>query len=309
MLSNPFRLSPVLDTKLSDMLFVDREEELQKILRSVRSGINCLIVGDHGSGKTTLLYKVKRILENENHFFPVVVSTTFGVDSLTQLDFLYQLFSETLGQVKRKGLLADYSREVRNKPSVSVDVYNVYDNLQHIIGELKSLSYTGVFLVDDIDKYAFSRFQKVLRGLRDSLWRLMTPFVFTATRDFAMKIKQNPALSDFFVLIILNKFDFKDTKLLVKKRLEVHESNVKFSEKALRKIYEFSDGTPRQVIRLCHEAYSQASVENKNRILGSDVSDMITTAVYSGMEAVLSKRYKPLIDELKEKGKVSASSK
>ena len=46
---------PLLDNAADQALFVGREEVLRKIDGSLRTGLNCLVVGDPGSGKTSLV--------------------------------------------------------------------------------------------------------------------------------------------------------------------------------------------------------------------------------------------------------------
>ena len=46
---------PLLDNTADQALFVNREEILSKIDGSLRTGLNCLVVGDPGGGKTSLV--------------------------------------------------------------------------------------------------------------------------------------------------------------------------------------------------------------------------------------------------------------
>src|SRR5664279_332480 len=49
---------PLLDNTGDQRLFVGRQGELERIELSLRSGLNCLLVGDPGSGKTSLVRSV-----------------------------------------------------------------------------------------------------------------------------------------------------------------------------------------------------------------------------------------------------------
>ena len=49
---------PLLDNDADQELFVGRDDQLVAIARSLRDGLNCLIIGDPGSGKTSLIRAV-----------------------------------------------------------------------------------------------------------------------------------------------------------------------------------------------------------------------------------------------------------
>ena len=46
---------PLLDNSADQALFVGRDDALARIERSLRSGLNCLVVGQPGSGKSSLV--------------------------------------------------------------------------------------------------------------------------------------------------------------------------------------------------------------------------------------------------------------
>ena len=46
---------PLLDNAADQALFVGRDDALRRIDRSLRSGLNCAVVGAPGSGKTSLV--------------------------------------------------------------------------------------------------------------------------------------------------------------------------------------------------------------------------------------------------------------
>src|SRR5690606_41580791 len=57
---------PLLDTEPDHRLFAGRDEELDRLVRLVRAGVNTLVVGERGSGKTTLLRQLAYTMRQQD---------------------------------------------------------------------------------------------------------------------------------------------------------------------------------------------------------------------------------------------------
>ena len=73
---------PLLATAADARFFVDRDEQLKQLERSVRSGFNTVIYGDKGSGKSTLLHHIEY---RERQSRPVAYVNAAGSDGVRDL--------------------------------------------------------------------------------------------------------------------------------------------------------------------------------------------------------------------------------
>ena len=203
-------------------LFVDREEEISKILNYVKIKTNILIYGLRGIGKTTLLEAVKKILERENR-------EVIFIDGYTVLS--PEDISSMLGEFR--GL------DARN----AIDILLEKDEKIIIIDEftalLKTLSkYDPFSNIDEVIKYLRSRIQsRRKRGGNSILLSSSAPgFVKRITMKY-----YSPLFREFKIMHI-GPMNFKAIAELATKK--------GISEEEAREVAYYASGNPFYALKI-----------------------------------------------------------
>ena len=214
-------------------LFTGYKEQVDEILKkvSLRSG-NILVLGDYGTGKTTLLRWLE--LNLPDSFFPIYVF--WPPDQFSEL---VDVVAYSLDQGK----------------GVKPGEYNIYN----IDKRVKRVNKSVLILIDEAHEFDFSM-NKPLKTLGDIE---NVNIVLAGLPGLNDRItKEAPALSDRIVSRVeLFNLVAEETEDLVVKRIENvggwgHEP---FTEDAIEEIYRITDGNPRDIIKLCDSAVTEAT--------------------------------------------------
>ena len=229
-------------------------ECLQKLELSLllRRGLN-VVIGDVGTGKTTLCRQLIRRFsqkeEIETHLIldPLVLNATEFLASVTEM-------------FTGKKLPAG-SNEWQVKEQIKKYLFRkgVVENK------------TVVLIIDEGQKIpAFC-----LEILREFLnyetneHKLLQIVIF-AQKEFEDKIRKYSNFSDRINLYhILKPLNFRDTRLMIKYRLEKSSNSSKnlsqFTIPALWAIYRITGGYPRKIINLCHQSILSMIIQNRSK--------------------------------------------
>ncbi|MCX5697211.1 MAG: AAA family ATPase [Candidatus Omnitrophica bacterium] len=260
----PFSTSPDPD------FFYESQEHHAALMRlmievTLRRGLN-LILGDVGTGKTTLSRKLFQMFKaRENIIFHMILDPTYETEELF-LDSLVRTFkievtSATPTVLDYKEVLKKYLyRKGIEENKIVVLLIDEAQKLNPL-----SLETLRIFLNYETNEYKL--LQLVLLGQLELL----------------PKVQQMKNLWDRISLkYVLNPLDEQETKELIDFRLRQggYDSALPvFSDEAISAIYRYTQGYPRRIAMLCHNALKALVMENKNVIDLEIIQDLIAMDV------------------------------
>lgn len=235
---NPFTLDIIPD------IYVGHQEVISSIVEKLksRSG-NILVLGGTGMGKTALMRWLERNLAGD--FKPIYV-----VRPPEEGEELIELVSDTI------------TDSFTNKKVASLQ------NFQKICSEYRGVI---VLLLDEAHEFR-GDFEWCLKLMGDCPNILL---VISGLPPVQAKLKKGlPGFFDRIVeQILLSALKPEEVRELIEKRLARvgGEGLGPFTEKSIEMIYDVSFGVPREVIKVCDWAVTQAIKNNKDKI---DVNDV-----------------------------------
>jgi len=207
-----------------------------------------LILGDVGVGKTTLSRSLLReFAEDQDFIFHMILDPTF----LSEFQFL-----ETL--VKMFGITPNNRRTHEYKEEIEKYLFRMG------VEENKTI----VLLIDEGQKLT-ATYLEVLRGLLNyetNEFKLLQ-LVIMSQMELLPKIKKIKNFYDRIALkYIINPLDENETKKLIEFRL--HEAGLPegmklFDEESIIMVHEHSQGYPRRIAILCHNALEEIIIQDK----------------------------------------------
>jgi hypothetical protein len=227
---------PLTNTSLDSPLFVDRSDEMRRLLASVDRRANVLVLAPPGYGKTSFLHQASRELGLGVHS-PRFVDAA----AARSVDDLLDLVTWRLSEVQRP---VDGERRTAVPPPEPPTAVRLQDRIANLAASVPSHERI-VLLVDeppagDVGHTLFGR-------LRDELWQL--PFVWIVAIDTADRaaLMRPPADAFFAVTIEVGPLSQGDSRELLSRRLGPTElSN-------LDQLVEFADGSPRRLLALARD--------------------------------------------------------
>ncbi len=190
---------PLLDNAADHALFVGRDDALARIDRALRSGLNCLVVGDPGSGKTSLVRAMMyRTTESAQ---PLRVTYVRANEARSAADLLTAILT-ALGP---------------GRPTRS----SAIDLLDDLTAELADADAgeTGirVMVVDDIGAAAGA---ELFGALRDELWQVGAQWLVTTSTAQSSSLLRPPADVFFETRIELGPLTEEEAAELLRRRID-----------------------------------------------------------------------------------------
>lgn len=225
-----------------------------------------VILGDVGVGKTTLSRRLLQVLKKDDKIVSHLILNPFyqtESEFLTALLRLLSLSKDAIlpeaGEVTALDALAELERYLFEK-GVKEDRTVVL-----VIDEAQRLSASALEVLRTLLNYETNEYkllQLVLMGQIELLPRLR------GIKNFWDRIS---------LRYVINPLDETETGAMIAFRLGQAGSDrpkTLFAPEAVHRIYLHSQGTPRQIARLCHDALEQLVVSNK-RSVDSEIIDKI----------------------------------
>jgi len=239
----------------------EHEEALVRLVYTVRHRKGCgMLTGEYGCGKTTLSRALIQRLEAERYEIGLLTNP-----SLTSVDFLrevlYQLGVET--------------HETR-KPE-----------LLHLLNDLFFRNYQAeresVVIVDEAqlveDDSVFEELRLLMNFQTDD--RFLVTLLLIGSPELGVKVRRLKHLDQRISLRYhLNTLDDQHTASYIAHRLRMAgQPKQLFTEEAVKLIFDFTRGTPREINNLCDVAllvgYSKRVKEIGEKIVAEVIRDMV----------------------------------
>lgn len=255
-----FYLSKEHETALTNLLI---ELRLQRGLS--------VILGDVGTGKTTLSRKLIQELKERNDFiFHIILDPSFENEYL----FIASL-------VKNFDINISSSN-----PNPAI--LELKDALQRFLFQ-KGVSENKrvTIIIDEAQKLNESTLEvlRVLLNYETNEFKLLQ-LVLLGQLELHSKIMD---IANFFDRIsykfTLNPLDLDETKEMIEFRIRRagYKSNMHlFLEEAVKQIYQYTKGYPRQITMLCHKALKELVLKNKFVIDASLINELIQREIHTG---------------------------
>jgi type II secretory pathway predicted ATPase ExeA len=239
----------------------EHEEALVRLVYTVRHRKGCgMLTGEYGCGKTTLSRALIQRLEAERYEIGLLTNPSWNaIDFLREV--LYQLGVET---------------EEKSKPE-----------LLHMLNDVFYRNYQAgrdsVVIVDEAqlidDDAVFEELRLLLNFQTDD--RFLVTLLLIGSPELAVKVRRLKHLDQRIALRYhLNTLDYTHTANYIAHRLKMAgRSNKLFTEEAIKLIFDFTRGTPREINNLCDVAllvgYSKRVKEIGEKIIAEVIKDMV----------------------------------
>ncbi|MFH1451246.1 MAG: AAA family ATPase [bacterium] len=250
-----FQKEPFSTSPDPEFFYLSKEHEtaMTNVLIELRlkRGLS-VILGDVGTGKTTLSRKLLRELKSREDFiFHMILDPTFESEEVL-LTSLVKNFD--VGNLK-------------DDPARSI--MSLRESLERFLFQKGvSENKTIVLIIDEAQKLNESSLE-ILRALLNyetNEFKLLQ-LVLLGQLELHSKIM---GIANFFDRIsfkyTLNPLDFDETKEMIEFRIRQagYSANIHiFLDEAMREIYQYSRGYPRQVTMICHKALKALMLKNK----------------------------------------------
>lgn len=244
----PFSTSP------DPQFFYESQEHHAALIRLIielrlKRGLS-LILGDVGVGKTTLSRKLFQMLkEREDIIFHMILDPTYDTEQLF-LDSLLRTFKIEVASASPT--ILDYKEALKKYL------------FQKGVEENKVV----VLLIDEAQKLNNVSLEilRVLLNYETNEYKLLQ-LVLLGQLELLPRLQQMKNLWDRLSLkYVLNPLDEKETKEMIGFRLKAAGYNSAmpiFSDEAVQEIYHYTQGYPRRIAMVCHNALRVLVAENK----------------------------------------------
>lgn len=229
----------------------------------LRRGLS-LILGDVGTGKTTLARTLFQLFEGENDFiFHMILDPTHR----SEFQFL-----ETL--VKMFHVMPEFRSTLDYKEAIEKYLF------QKGVDEGKTI----VLLIDEGQKLSASLLEilRVLLNYETNEYKLLQ-LVILAQMELLPRIRKIRNVTDRVSLkYIINPLDEAETKQMIEFRLRQAGYNSYpslFSDGAVREIFNYTQGYPRRIAILCHNALEALVMRDERVVDEKIVRDLIAEEV------------------------------
>jgi general secretion pathway protein A len=239
----------------------EHEEALVRLVYTVRHRKGCgMLTGEYGCGKTTLSRALIQRLEAERYEIGLLTNPRWNATDFLR-EALYQLGVETTE---------------KNKPE-----------LMHLLNDLFFRNYREgrdtVIIVDEAqlldDEGVFEELRLLMNFQTDD--RFLVTLLLIGSPELREKVRRLKHLDQRITIRYhLNTLDDAHTSAYIAHRLKMAgRTKPIFTEEAVRLIFDFTRGTPREINNLCDVAllvgYTKRVKEVGEKIVAEVIKDMV----------------------------------
>ena len=255
----PFSTSP------DPAFFYESAEHREALLRleiaiKLKRGAS-LVLGDVGTGKTTLARKLFHTFsDKEKYDFSIILDP--GAES--ELDFLASLIDVFEIKVENPSLYA-YRKALE----------------QYLFQKGVNENKTVILLIDEAQKLGPGSIEvlRTLLNYETNKFKLLQLVLFAQT-ELLPQIQQIKNFWDRISLkYILNALSLLETKEIIDYRLRqagYKKSTPLFTDEAVGLIFRRTEGCPRRIMMLCHNALENLIVKNKQQVDADMIRDLFS---------------------------------
>lgn len=225
----------------------------------LRRGLS-LIFGDIGTGKTTLSRTLLQTFKDENDFiFHLILDPSYK----SEFQFLLSL-------VKMFNIIPDFKSTIDFKEALEKYLF------QKGVEENKTI----VLLIDEGQKITPENLEvlRTLLNYETNEYKLLQ-LIIMAQVELLPRIKRIRNFMDRIALkYTINPLDETETKEMVEFRLKqagYNGQNNLFTEEAIRLVYQQTQGYPRKIAMLCHDALETIVMKERLMVDVSIVDELI----------------------------------
>jgi general secretion pathway protein A len=225
----------------------------------LRRGL-CLILGDVGTGKTTLSRTLLNAFKDERDFiFHMILDPGFK----SEYQFLFSL-------VKMFDIVPAFKSTMDFKEALEKYLF------QKGVEENKTI----ILLIDEGQKISQENLEvlRMLLNYETNEYKLLQ-LIILAQVELLPRLRRIRNFMDRVALkYTINPLDESETRELIEFRLRTAGFNGPpgfFSDEAIKLIYQQTQGYPRRIAMLCHDALETAVMQDKQAIDGEIISSLI----------------------------------
>jgi general secretion pathway protein A len=265
----PFSTSPD-----PEFFYLSKEHEtaLTNILIELRlkRGLS-VILGDVGTGKTSLSRKlIQELKSREDFIFHIILDPTYEDEQLFLTSLARNFEIATIGA------------------SASSTILDLRESLERFLFQ-KGVTENKIvtLIIDEAQKLSESSLEtlRVLLNYETNEFKLLQ-LVLLGQLELHAKIMNIPNFFDRISFkYTLNPLDFEETKEMIEFRIRQagYKANMNlFLADALREIYHYSRGYPRQITMFCHKALKELVLKNKFVVEVDLVREIINQEMKAG---------------------------
>jgi len=269
-----FQKEPFSTSPDPEFFYLSRTHEtaLTNILIELRlkRGLS-VVLGDIGTGKTSLSRKlIQELKEREDFVFHMILEPSFENEDLF-LNYLLQNFDIPLDNPKANILVLRSALEeflFRKGVNENKTVCLIIDEAQKL--NQMTLEVMRVLLNYETNEYKL--LQLVLLGQLELHAKIMNMLNFFDRISFKYT---------------LNPFNFDETKEMIEFRIRQagYKANMHlFLDEAVREIYQYTRGCPRQITMLCYKALKNLVIKKKVIVDAGIIEEIIQDEVKAGWQ-------------------------
>lgn len=225
----------------------------------LRRGLS-LVLGDVGTGKTTLARRLLTNFAHEEHFvFHMILDPTFG----SEYQFLTRLCRMFGIEDNLKSTL-----DCRD----ALEHYLFRENVQE--------GRTTVLLIDEGQKLSFNMLEnlRTLLNYETNEYKLLQLVIFGQLELLDRLARIRNFMDRISLKYLLNPLDIEETAELIRYRLRsvgCQESEMLFSDDALEAVYDITQGYPRRIGMLCHDALEQLVMQDRRVVDAELIQEIV----------------------------------
>jgi len=264
----PFSTSPD-----PEFFYLSKEHEsaLTNVLIELRlkRGL-CVILGDIGTGKTTLSRKLIQELKSRDDFvLHIILDPSFDNESL----FLTSLARNF---------------DIDIPAGTAATIVDLREALERFLFQKGvSENKTVALIIDEAQKLSESSLEtlRVFLNYETNEFKLLQ-LVLLGQLELHSEIMDIPNFFDRISFkFTLNPLDFDETREMIQFRIRQagYRANMHlFLDEAIKEVYQFSRGYPRQITMVCHRALKSLVLKNKFVVDGPSIREIIDEEMKSG---------------------------
>ena len=230
---------PLLDNAADQALFVGRDDALRRIDRSLRSGLNCAVVGAPGSGKTSLVRAL--MYRSDAARDPMRFTYLRAGDARSAGELLTAVLSATAG--------ADRSGRERRRPIELID-----ELIDAVAAARDADGGPRVIVVEDVLARAGA---ELFGSLRDELWQVDARWLVTTSTVQAPGLLRPPADVFFEIRVEVAALTADESAEILRRRTGPDDADI--PQDVLDSATGVAD-TPRRLLDLARELSADRAV-------------------------------------------------